>query len=111
MARQMVTRFGMSELGPIALESGNQEVFVGRDLMTRSEVSDSISKQIDESVRVMVKACYKETYEIVRNNREAMDKLVELLIEKETLNGEEFVKILSQYTKIPEKDRTPQLLN
>jgi len=42
MARQMVTRFGMSNLGPIALESGNQEVFVGRDLMTRSEVSDSI---------------------------------------------------------------------
>ena len=40
-------------LGPIALEGGNQEV-VGRDLMTRSEVSDSISKQIDESVRVMV---------------------------------------------------------
>jgi len=54
MALQMVTRFGMSNLGPIALESGNQEVFVGRDLMTRSEVSDSISKQIDESVRVMV---------------------------------------------------------
>jgi len=40
MARQMVTRFGMSNLGPIALEGGNQEVFVGRDLMTRSEVSD-----------------------------------------------------------------------
>jgi len=73
MARQMVTRFGMSNLGPIALESGNQEVFVGRDLMTRSEVSDSISKQIDESVRIMVKECYKETYDIVSKNRVAMD--------------------------------------
>ncbi len=111
MARQMVTRFGMSDLGPIALEGGNQEVFVGRDLMTRSEVSDSISKQIDESVRVMVKACYQETYSIVSKNREAMDKIVDLLIEKETLDGEEFLKILSQYTSIPEKDRTPQLLN
>ncbi len=111
MARQMVTRFGMSELGPIALEGGNQEVFVGRDLMTRSEVSDSISKQIDESVRVMVKDCYKQTYTIISENREAMDKIVDLLIEKETLDGEEFVKILSKFTSVPEKDRTPQILN
>ena len=110
MARQMVTRFGMSNLGPISLEGGNQEVFVGRDLMTRSDVSDSISKQIDESVRIMVKECYKETYSIVSKNREAMDKMVDLLIEKETIDGDEFVEILSKYTNIPEKDRTPQLL-
>ena len=101
----------MSELGPIALEGGNQEVFVGRDLMTRSEVSDSISKQIDESVRVMVKDCYKQTYSIISKNREAMDKLVDILIEKETLDGEEFVQILSDFTPIPEKERTPQILN
>tara|TARA_Y100001978_G_scaffold141712_1_gene126810 strand:- start:2359 stop:2682 length:324 start_codon:yes stop_codon:yes gene_type:complete len=107
----MVTRFGMSDLGPIALEGGNQEVFVGRDLMTRSEVSDSISRQIDESIRVMVKACYKETVKILDDNREAMDKLVEILIEKETLDADEFLKILSEYTTIPEKNRTPQLLN
>lgn len=79
--------------------------------MTRSEVSDSISKQIDESVRVMVKDCYKETYSIISKNREAMDKIVDLLIEKETLDGEEFVKILSKFTQIPEKERTPQILN
>ena len=78
--------------------------------MTRSEVSDSISKQIDESVRVMVKECYKETYSIVSKNRDAMDKIVDVLIEKETLDGEEFISILSEYTDIPEKDRTPQLL-
>ncbi len=111
MARQMVTRFGMSDLGPIALEGGNQEVFVGRDLMTRSDISDSISKQIDESIRVMVKDCYKETYALVSKNREAMDKLVEILIEKETIDGEEFVNILSEFTKVPDKERTPQLLN
>ena len=59
----------------------------------------------------MVKECYKETYDIVSKNREAMDKIVDLLIEKETLDGEEFVSILSQYTTIPQKDRTPQLLS
>ena len=67
--------------------------------------------QIDESVRVMVKECYEETYSIVSNNREAMDKIVDLLIEKETLDGDEFVDILSRYTSIPKKERTPQLLN
>ena len=59
----------------------------------------------------MVKECYKETYDIVSKNREAMDKIVDLLIEKETLDGDEFVSILSQFTKIPEKERTPQLLS
>ena len=74
-------------------------------------MSDSISKQIDESVRLMVKECYKETYSIVSKNREAMDKIVDLLIEKETLDGDEFVSVLSEFTSIPEKQRTPQLLN
>ncbi len=105
MARQMVTRFGMSNLGPVSLEGDNQEVFIGRDLMTRSDVSDEISRQIDEQVRFIVKECYKETLEIVSENREAMDKIVEILIEKETLNGDEFCKILSDFTNIPEKER------
>ena len=59
----------------------------------------------------MVKECYKETYAIISKNRNAMDKIVDLLIEKETLDGEEFVTILSQFTSIPKKERTPQLLS
>ena len=68
-------------------------------------MSDGISKQIDEQVRSIVKKCYKETLELVEKNRSAMDKLVEILIEKETMDGDEFCKILSQYASIPEKDR------
>ena len=105
MARQMVTRFGMSSLGPVSLEGDNQEVFVGRSLMNTSEISDEISKQIDEQVRKIVKQCYEETLELVAKNRSAMDKLVEILIEKETMDGEEFCKILSKFTDIPAKDR------
>jgi len=58
-------------------------------------------------------ACYGRVrfFDIVNKNREAMDKIVDLLIEKETLDGEEFVNILSKFTKIPAKERTPQLLN
>ena len=111
MARQMVTRFGMSDLGPIALEGGGQEVFLGRDLMTRSDVSDSIAKQIDEQVRDMVKRCYAETVELVAQHREAMDHLVERLIEIETMDGDEFRSLVSEFTAIPEKERTEAVLN
>ena len=105
MARQMVTRFGMSSLGPVSLEGDSQEVFVGRSLMNTSDISDEISKQIDEQVRSIVKKCYEETLELVAENRSAMDKLVEILIEKETMDGEEFCKVLSKFTNIPAKDR------
>ena len=110
MARQMVTRFGMSDLGPVSLEGGNQEVFLGRDLMTRSDVSDSIARQIDEQVRTMVKHCYVETVKIVASNREVMDRLVDNLIEKETMDGDEFRAVVSEFVDIPDKERTTPLL-
>ena len=96
----------MSDLGPVALEGGNQEVFLGRDLMSRSDISESISQQVDEQVRSMVKRCYEETVELVSANREAMDRLVELLIEKETMDGGEFSAVLAEFTDVPDKDRT-----
>ncbi|MCP9916013.1 ATP-dependent zinc metalloprotease FtsH [Cyanobium sp. ATX 6F1] len=110
MARQMVTRFGMSDLGPVSLEAGNQEVFLGRDLMTRSDASDSITSKIDEAVRGIVQESYQATLKLVAEHREAMDRLVELLIEKETLDGDEFRAIVSEFADIPEKDRYSPLI-
>jgi cell division protease FtsH len=110
MARQMVTRFGMSDLGPLSLEAGNQEVFLGRDLMTRSDVCDAIANRIDGAVRSIVQDCYTETVALVASQRDCMDRLVELLIEKESLDGNELRQIVSEYTTIPEKDRFSPLL-
>ena len=110
MARQMVTRFGMSDLGPMSLEAGNQEVFLGRDLMTRSEMSDSIASRIDDAVRKIVQSCYTDTLALVNANRDCMDRVVELLIEKESLDGDEFVALVSEFTEVPIKERfTPVL--
>ena len=111
IARQMVTRYGMSGLGQMSTEGGSQEVFIGRDLMTRSDTSEGTSKQIDEQVRGIVMQCYEETLSLVQGQREAMDHLVELLIEKETMDGDEFREVLSNYTTIPEKDRFSPVLN
>ena len=110
MARQMVTRFGMSDLGPLSLEAGNQEVFLGRDLMTRSDVSDSITTRIDEQVRLIVESCYSETLKLLAAQRPCMDRLVEQLIEKETLDGDDFRKEVETFTVIPEKERFTPLL-
>ncbi len=103
MARQMVTRFGMSSLGPLSLESQSGEVFLGRDWMTRSEYSEAIASRIDTQVRAIVEDCYALAKQIMRDNRTVMDRLVDLLIEKETIDGAEFRQIVAEYTDVPEK--------
>jgi cell division protease FtsH len=105
IARQMVTRFGMSEVGQLSLEAGNQEVFLGRDLMTRSDGSDATAARVDLAVRQIVQNCYEETVQLVAAHRACMDRVVELLIEKESLDGDEFRAIVSEFAAIPEKER------
>ncbi|MBD2243996.1 ATP-dependent zinc metalloprotease FtsH2 [Nostoc sp. FACHB-888] len=110
MARQMVTRFGMSDLGPLSLESQQGEVFLGRDWTTRSEYSESIASRIDGQVRAIVEECYENAKKIVRDHRTVTDRLVDLLIEKETIDGDEFRQIVAEYAEVPEKQQyVPQL--
>ncbi|MFN4195379.1 MAG: cell division protein FtsH, partial [Thermosynechococcus sp.] len=110
MARQMVTRFGMSDLGPLSLETQNGEVFLGRDLVSRTEYSEEIAARIDAQVRELVQHSYEVAIKIIRENRVVIDRLVDLLVEKETIDGEEFRQIVAEYTVVPEKERfVPQL--
>ncbi len=110
MARQMVTRFGMSDLGPLSLESQQGEVFLGRDWTTRSDYSEAIAARIDSQVRKIAEDCYENAKKIIRDHRTACDRLVDLLIEKETIDGEEFCQIVAEYTEVPEKAQyVPQL--
>ena len=111
MARQMVTRFGMSNLGPLSLESQQGEVFLGGGLMSsRAEYSEEVATRIDKQVREIIEQAHEEARKIIRENRVAIDRLVDLLIEKETIDGEEFRQILAEYTEVPEKERfIPQL--
>ncbi|MBD2138856.1 ATP-dependent metallopeptidase FtsH/Yme1/Tma family protein [Anabaena sp. FACHB-1237] len=110
MARQMVTRFGMSDLGPLSLESQQGEVFLGRDWTTRSEYSEAIASRIDAQVRAIVEDCYETAKKIMRENRSLMDRLVDLLIDKESIDGEEFRQIVAEYTFVPDKSQfVPQL--
>jgi cell division protease FtsH len=107
LAREMVTRYGMSDLGPFALESsGGGEVFLGRDLMNRSsEYSEEIATKVDQQVRGIIFRCYEEARRVLRENRDLMDRLVDQLLEQETIEGEEFRQIVSQSAPLPEKQQ------
>jgi cell division protease FtsH len=105
MARQMVTRFGMSILGPISLEGSGGEVFLGGGLMNRSEYSEEVAAQIDFQVRAIAEQGHQIARQIVQDNREVVDRLVELLIDKETIDGEEFRQIVAEYVVVPEKEQ------
>ncbi|WP_035986767.1 ATP-dependent zinc metalloprotease FtsH2 [Leptolyngbya sp. KIOST-1] len=110
MARQMVTRFGMSDLGPLSLESSQGEVFLGRDWLSRSEYSEEVSSRIDGQVRSIVDHCYANAKRIMEENRALIDRLVDLLVERETIDGDEFRQIVSEYTSVPDKQQfVPQL--
>ncbi|BFM38500.1 ATP-dependent zinc metalloprotease FtsH2 [Synechocystis sp. LKSZ1] len=110
MARQMVTRFGMSPLGPLSLESSGGEVFLGGGLMNRAEYSEEVATRIDAQVRALAEQGHQMARQIVRDNREVIDRLVDLLIDKETIDGEEFRQIVAEYAVVPEKEQfVPQL--
>ncbi|MFL9453807.1 MULTISPECIES: ATP-dependent zinc metalloprotease FtsH [Nostocales] len=105
LARKMVTMYGMSELGLVALENQNSDVFLGRDWMTRNDYSEEMATKIDRQVREMASICYQEARRIIRENRPLVDRLVDLLVEQETIEGEQFRKIVSEYTELPEKQK------
>ncbi|MCC3413635.1 MULTISPECIES: ATP-dependent zinc metalloprotease FtsH [unclassified Microcoleus] len=103
LARQMVTLYGMSDLGPVALESPNNEVFLGRDWNSRSDYSEAMAMKIDRQVREIAIHCYEEARQIIRENRALVDKLVEALLDEETIDGEEFRRIVDRYTELTTK--------
>jgi len=103
MARQMVTRFGMSNIGPLALESQGADPFLGRSMGSSAQYSEDVASRIDMQIRSIIQHCHDETVQIIKDNRVVIDQLVDILIEKETISGEEFRNIVAEYTPLPEK--------
>ena len=105
LARQMVTRFGMSSIGPIALEDDNNgQVFLGGGNIPGSEYADSIADRIDEEVRKIVTYCENKALEIILDNRVVIDLIVEKLLDAETIDGVELRQLVSKYTILPQKN-------
>ena len=110
MARQMVTIYGMSDLGPVALGGQGGQVFLGAGLTSRAEYSEEVASRIDDQVRQIIEHGHQLARKIVRENREVIDRLVDLLIERETIDGQELKQIVSEYAEVPDKERfVPQI--
>ena len=96
VARQMVTRFGMSDrLGPVALGRQNGNVFMGRDIASDRDFSNETAAAIDEEVRNYVDRAYSRAKKVLTENRHILDRLAEMLIEKETVEADELQDVLT----------------
>ncbi len=91
IARQMVTRYGMSEaVGPILYGSDPREVFLGRDLATHKDYSEKVAAQIDDEVRRIIDEAYSRAKTILTENMETVKAVAEKLLQQEKMTGEEF---------------------
>ncbi|MFM7675266.1 MAG: ATP-dependent zinc metalloprotease FtsH3 [Synechococcus sp.] len=95
VARQMVTRFGMSDkLGPVALGRSQGGMFLGRDIAAERDFSEDTAAAIDEEVSQLVAEAYKRATEVLTANRPVLDELAEMLVEKETVDAEDLQELL-----------------
>jgi cell division protease FtsH len=94
LAREMVTRFGFSSLGPVALEGPGTEVFLGRDWFSqRPGYAESTGQAIDTRVRDLAKQSLAQAVYLLESRREVMDRLVDALMEEETLHHDRFMEL------------------
>jgi len=96
VARQMVTRFGMSDrLGPVTLGRQQGNMFLGRDIAAERDFSEETAAAIDDEVRNLVDQAYRRAKNVLVNNRQVLDQLAQSLVDKETVDAEELQQMLT----------------
>ena len=105
IAKDMVTTYGMSDLGPIQYNSGSDSVFLGRDYNSPSNASSQVAYEIDTEVRKIIDSCHEKAKEIINANRDDLITIAEALIVKETLTAEEIEELLKENK---EKKKAPK---
>ena len=94
-ARQMITRFGMSDtLGPVALGRAQGGMFLGRDIAAERDFSENTAATIDKEVSDLVDVAYKRATKVLVDNRAVLDELADMLVEQETVDAEELQELL-----------------
>ena len=102
IARAMVTEYGMSSLGPVQLEQQEGSVFLGRDYNKSRNFSGQVAFEIDQEMRKIMDDCYKDAQKILKDNKDLLDLIANVLLEKETITKEE-IDHLVLYGKLPEE--------
>jgi cell division protease FtsH len=108
LARRMVTEFGMSDkLGPLSLGKRHGPVFLGRDLVETRNYSEEIAYEIDKEIRRIIDECYERAKAIIADNRDKLEGVAKVLLEKESLEGEELERVLTGRPLEPEAVEAP----
>jgi cell division protease FtsH len=108
IARDMVTRYGMSALGPINLEKHDEMVFLGRDMGERTSYSEETNRKVDEEVKRILDDAYGQAIKILKVHRGKLDQIVDKLMEQETLEADEFEAIMAGGNGKSKKAGAPQ---
>ena len=94
-AKKMVTKFGMSDkLGPILYGSGNQEVFIGRDMGQVKDYSEKTAAAIDDEIHTIITDAYDKTVNILKTHIDKLHQVAQYLIKYEKMNGEDFAAVM-----------------
>jgi len=96
IARAMVTKYGMSSLGPVLYGDENQEVFIGRDFAQTRNYGEAIATDIDKEIKRIVEASYSTAKELINEHIDVLHKMAELLLEQEKVTGEEIRKLFPE---------------
>ena len=105
IARAMITQYGMSKkFGLMGLETKENQYLSGRTVLNCSDVT---AAEIDQEVMIILKDSYEEAKRLFMENRDALDKIADFLIEKETITGKEFMKIFRKVKGLPEPEEKP----
>ena len=103
IARKMITEWGMSsKLGTIFLGS-SEEVFLGRDYQTKTEYSEAMATEIDEEIKKIIDAQYAIALKTIKENKVVIEKMVEILYERETIYSDEIEKLIDEFGKRAEE--------
>ena len=106
LARAMVTQYGMSDkLGPLAFGKKEEMIFLGREISEQRNYSDEVASKIDAEVREIIERGYNRAREVLTTYREVLDRLADRLIEKETVEADEFEEVVAG--ALPPRGATP----
>jgi cell division protease FtsH len=101
LARRMVCEYGMSRLGPLTFGKKEEQIFLGREIAQHRDFSEETARQIDQEVRRLIDEAYQSAYSIVESHRDAMHRIANALLERETIDAEE-VRMLIDGKELPE---------
>ena len=107
LARRMVTCYGMSDLvGPLAVGDSEQEVFLGRELVQRREISEKTAELVDSEVKRLIDEAYQRALNTIQENRDLLERIAEALLERETLDRED-IDLLAAGEPLPPLETAP----